>query len=88
MGVLLVAFENRDPQFKGYPDFLKTIQSYDWKQLSDSAYAIVADEEPGMIFEKLRRFQQEHDHLYVIALARPWRGRGLKSTNDWLDERL
>jgi len=88
MAVLLVTYDLRQADYPGYPDFHGTIKSYDWTELSKCSYAIVTDESPGTVYGKLRRFQHEKDHIYIVALAAPWTGYGTKSTNEWLRERL
>lgn len=87
MSVLLVTYDLLK-RGQNYDGFHKVIKSYEWKQLSESSYAIKTGETPQMVFNKLAPYMDANDHVYVINLRKPLWYYGPKSVNEWLEANL
>jgi len=87
MAVLLVTYDLNKPG-QDYNDFYKIIKSYPYAKLSESSYAINTTDSPQTVVDRLRRYMDANDHLYVINLKRPYAGYGPKNVNDWLEQHL
>lgn len=55
---------------------LDAIRRYPCAKLSDSAFAINTAQSPEQVYERLSRYLDDDDSLYVITLSSPWRGQG------------
>lgn len=83
MTVLLITFDMMR-HGQDYSDFMDVIKSYDYTKLSESSYAICVTEAIETVYEKLIKYKDKNDNIYVIGLCSPHRGYGPKSTNQWL----
>lgn len=87
MAILLVTYNMNKPS-QDYTEFHRVIKKYPWKKLSESSYALDTTEFTVSLFNQLRPLQDKSDHLYVVALRRPYAGFGPSDVNDWLKQRL
>lgn len=88
MAVYLVTYDLKKPG-QDYTDILKKIHASDsWARLSESSYAIQTSWTEKQLYDYLKPHLDQNDNLYVIALCRPWTGRGPKDVNDWLERNL
>ncbi len=87
MPVLIITYDLNDPG-QNYHDVLDFIKSYPWAKLSESSYAIETNKSPNTIFNRISKFLDKNDTLYVITLRVPWNGQGSKKVIDWLRKRL
>ena len=83
MTTLLITFDMLK-HGKDYFDFLDVVKSYDYTKLSESSYAIEATESVQTVYDKLIKFKDKDDNIYVVGLCAPHKGYGPKSTNQWL----
>jgi len=60
----------------------------DYAKLSESSYAISTTKTPSGVHKHLKRHLDENDHIYIIALSKPYSGRGPKNVNEWLAANL
>lgn len=70
------------------PDLLDAIRHYPCAKLTDLSYAIGTSETPKEVFDKLSRYVEEKDALYVIPLKGPWVGQGPHYVNNLFDNWL
>ena len=87
MAALLVTYSLNNPQHN-YSNFFDSIESYPWRKLSESSYAIRTQQSPKEIFEALGETLSTNDSLYVITLKRPYFGHGPQEVNSWLKTEL
>lgn len=87
MTALLVTYDLQKPG-QDYSGFYDVIKSYPWAKLSESSYAIATTITPSSIYDQLSQHADQNDHVYVIGLKGPWRGRGLEDVNSWLEKNL
>jgi hypothetical protein len=90
MSVLLVTYDlNKEGKSKvDYDKFYKIRNSYPYAKLSESSYALLTEETPAALYDKLKGVIDANDYIYIINLKRPYAGYGLKSVNDWLEKHL
>lgn len=69
MAVLHITYKH-DPQTSkaDYDGFYKVITSYQWARLSDSNWAINADEPAKAVWQKLKRYIDPDDYLVMLPL--------------------
>jgi hypothetical protein len=72
MAVLLITYKH-DPQMSkaNYHSFYQVITSYRWARLSDSNWAITADEPPKAVWQKLKRYIDPDEYLMMLPLEEP-----------------
>lgn len=87
MSVLLVTYDLSKPGQK-YDDFYEVIKKGAYARLSESSYAIVSQESPKAIYEKLAISMDKNDHVYITTLQSPYWGYGPQEVNDWLAKNL
>lgn len=71
-----------------YDAFYKIRNTYAYAKLSESSYALLTDETPTALYNKLKALIDSNDHIYIINLKRPYTGYGPKEVNDWLEKNL
>jgi hypothetical protein len=74
-----------DPEKTDYEGFARVLQSYDYIQLSETAYAVATDEYPEHIFQKLEPFIDPEDCLMVVALCRFYMTHHNPDVLEWLN---
>ncbi|NIP71761.1 MAG: hypothetical protein GWO16_01430 [Gammaproteobacteria bacterium] len=77
MDTLLVSYDC-SPDGENSSRLLDAIRHYPCARLSELSYAISTSESPKEVFDKLSRYLESEDCLYVIPLTGPWEGRGPK----------
>jgi hypothetical protein len=87
MTVLLITYDLMKPG-QDYSDFLDVIKSYNYTKLSESSYAINTTENIKTVYEKLNKYRDKNDNVYIIGLCSPHQGYGPKTTNQWLSDNL
>lgn len=90
MAVLLVTYDlNKEGKSKvDYNKFYEIRDTYPYAKLSESSYALLTNESPLDLFNKLKPLIDANDHIYIINLKRPYMGYGPQSVNDWLTNHL
>ena len=90
MAVLLFTYDlNAERNKKGdYNELYKVRNSYAYAKLSESSYAIETSESPQTVYNKVSKYLDGNDALFVITLKRPYFGQGPKEVIDWLEKRL
>jgi len=86
MSVLLMTYDlNAERHKKGdYNGLYKVRDSYDFMKLSESSYALNTNEQPAVVYERVRQYLDGNDSLYIIQLHKPVAGQGNDATNNWL----
>ena len=88
MAVYLVTYDLHKPG-NNYEGILEQIKkSAGWAKLSESSYAISTSETVDAAYKRIHVKADANDTMYVIALRKPWNGRGPKAVNDWLEQHL
>lgn len=88
MAVLLVTYDLNSPG-QDYKDLLSSIKSTgSWAKLSESSYAISTNETVSAWYDRLGRYIDKNDSIFIITLKRPYTGYGPKDVVDWLDSNL
>jgi len=75
----------------GYEGVWKVIKAggvNTWRQLSESSYAMDTTQTPRQIYEKLKPYLDDNDHVYILTLSSPWFGQHSEETNNWMLARL
>jgi len=86
MAIYLITYDlNKETK---RPDILGEIKMTDWAKLSESSYAIDTQETSSAVYNRLKKYIDDNDTLYVITLKKPYGGRGPQAVNDWLENRL
>jgi hypothetical protein len=85
MAARLISYDLRNPENADYEGFARTLQTYDYVQLSETCYAVATDEYPKDIFAKLEPFIDEDDSLVVIVLSRFYMAHHDKAVLEWLE---
>lgn len=88
MATYLVTYDLDKPG-QDYSDVLKTIKDFGgWARVSESSYVVSCGLTVQQIYDKLKRFVDNTDQLYVIHISKPWTGFGPNDVNDWLGKNL
>ena len=85
MAARLITYHLKSPSKSDYDGFAQVLQTYDYVQLSETAYAVASDEYPKDIFAKLEQYIDEDDCLVVIALSRFYVAHHNQDVLGWLD---
>ncbi len=90
MAILLVTYDlNKEPTSKEYQGILGVIKAEGvWARLSESSYAMDTQMSPQQVYEKMKPYLDNDDHLLVITLKQPYYGQHSKDVIDWLDSKL
>ena len=68
MAVLLISYKSNPERSKAdYNGFYAVIRSYQWAKLSESNYAINADESAKVIWQKLKAYSDPDDYLVMLT---------------------
>lgn len=85
MGVYLVTFESPSQDYRLIHAFIARFEAM---RLSDTAWAVQAEQQADALYEELEPLLGKDDHAYVITLTKPWIGYGYEAMNDWLGRHL
>jgi hypothetical protein len=87
MPVLLVTFgkSSEGYDYQGLADALAGLDSV---RLCETAFAVKTEKNPQELYRELVDCLGPHDPLYVMALCGPFRGRGPKAINQFLNQKL
>lgn len=90
MSVLIVTYDLINETHKeNYEKILGVIKGEgNWAKLSESCYAIRTNKTPEAVYEQLKPFLHERDHLLAITATRPYYGWHSKQVIEWLDSSL
>jgi hypothetical protein len=74
MAVLLISYKyNPETSKADYDGFYEAIRTYRWTKLSESNYAIAADEPAKAIWQKLKAYIDPDDYLVMLTFkASSW----------------
>jgi hypothetical protein len=74
MAVLLITYKyNPETSKADYDGFYEVIRTYRWTKLSESNYAIAADEPAKAIWQKLKAYIDPDDYLIMLTFkASSW----------------
>lgn len=87
MAVYIVTYDlNKETSRPNITGEIKKTPS--WAQLSESSYAISTSETAQQVYARFSGMLDSNDNFYVIALNRPYSGRGPKDVNQWLEQNL
>ena len=68
MAVLHITYKHNPQTSRAdYDGFYQVITSYRWARVSNSIWAITADEPPKVIWQKLKRYIDPDDYLVMLA---------------------
>ncbi|MCE3240670.1 MAG: hypothetical protein K0Q83_1177 [Deltaproteobacteria bacterium] len=68
MAVLHITYKHNPQTSRAdYDGFYQVITSYRWARLSDSIWAITADEPPKAVWKKLKRYIDPDDYLVMLT---------------------
>ena len=71
MPILLITYTyNRDTSKADYDGLYAVIRSYRWTRLSESNWAIIADEPAKSVWRKLNRYIDPDDYLVMMKVWR------------------
>jgi len=89
MATLIVTYDlKKEPSERDYDGFHKCIKQYDWRQLSESCYAIDAKISPSSLYEALKPHIDQNDTVLVLTLAAPWAGQHVPRTRDFWRQQI
>ncbi|MGF6700551.1 hypothetical protein OKW38_005163 [Paraburkholderia sp. MM5496-R1] len=90
MSVLIVTYDLiKETHKENYENILGVIKKEgNWARLSESCYAIRTDKTPQTVYEQVKPFLHERDHLLIFTATRPYFGWHSKEVIDWLDSSL
>ena len=72
MAVLHITYKhNPQTSTANFCGFYQVITSYRWARLSDSNWAISADEPPQVVWQKLTRYIDPDEYLVMLPLEEP-----------------
>jgi hypothetical protein len=72
MAVLHITHKHNPQTSRGnFYGFYQVITSYRWARLSDSNWAITADEPPQAVWQKLKRYIDPDEYLVMLPLEEP-----------------
>jgi hypothetical protein len=72
MVVLLVTHKYNPQTSKAdYDGFYNFIRSYHWGRVSESNWAIITEEPPKAVWQKLNRYIDSDDYLVMLPLEEP-----------------
>jgi hypothetical protein len=70
MPILLITYTyNRDTSKADYDGLYAVIRSYRWTRLSESNWAIIADEPAKSVWRKLNRYIDPDDYLVMMTFG-------------------
>ena len=68
MAVLHITYKHNPQTSRAdYDGFYQVITSYRWTRVSDSIWAITADEQPKVVWQKLKRYIDPDDYLVMLT---------------------
>lgn len=85
MGVYLMTFESPIQDYSRYHEF---VERFDAMRLSDTAWAVQAEQGADELYVELEPLIGKDDHAYIVTLGKPWIGYGYEAMNDWLGRHL
>jgi hypothetical protein len=72
MAVLLITHKYNPQTSKAdYDGFYNFIRSYHWGRVSESNWAIITEEPPKAVWQKLNRYIDSDDYLVMLPLEEP-----------------
>ena len=88
MAVLLITYDlNKESKRPRIVQKIKKLWPSSVK-LSESSYAVKANQLPKTVYQKLEDMIDDDDDLHIITLQRPAYCWGQEDVNEWLDENL
>lgn len=86
MAVYVIAYDLNKETVR--PKIVDEIKNTAWAKLSESSYAVDTSETAQQVYDRMFKFLDENDNLYVIPLRKPYAGWGPKAVVEWLNKRL
>lgn len=84
----IVFYDLRAPG-RNYEDLYKAIKSYGtWGKLTESAWAIVTNEDSAQIRDYLMKYMDSNDRIMVIKSGQEAAWNNAKASNDWLQKNI
>ena len=87
MAVLLITCEFKEAD-GDYPEFLAAIEQKGATKLTENSWAVVTDNTPEELYQELVGRLGPKDPIFIMPLGGPFRGRGVRETNQWLMDNL
>ena len=87
MGVFLITYDlNNEDSRPNITGDIKKFKS--WAKLSESSYAVNTNLSAEAVYNRMKKFLDADDNLYVIGLRKPLVGQGSIKVNKWLETNL
>lgn len=84
----IILYDLRAPG-RNYEDLYKAIKSYGiWGKLTESAWAIVSDEDSVQIRNYLMKYMDSNDRIVVIKSGQEAAWNNARASNDWLQKNI
>lgn len=89
MAVRIITYDlDKETTSQDYKDIIAWIKNRSWARLSESSYAIDTQDSPQTIYNALKPYLDDGDHLLILTLTRPYYGIHSKDVIDWLEKKL
>lgn len=84
----IILYDLRAPG-RNYEDLYKAIKSYGtWGKLTESAWAIVTNEDSTQIRDFLMKYMDSNDRIMVVMSGQEAAWNNVRASNDWLQKNI